>query len=104
MTKQEFAELYAGKINSQTIANAVTNEIEAHLEMYREDGLEDCPNYEDLEMILNDIQNAKSFPFQLTLHTTAEDLYQNCIIENIEDLFSGGRMYEELRGGQNGIM
>ena len=90
-------ELYGGKINSQKIADAVTNEIEAHLEMYREDGLEDCPNYEDLEMILDDIQNAESFPFQLTLHTTAEDLYQNCIIENIEDLFSSGRMYQELK-------
>ena len=89
-------ELYNGKINSQTIANAVANEIEAHLEMYREDGLEDCPNYEDLEMILNEIQAAESFPLQLTLHTTAEDLYQNCIVENIEDLFSNGRMYEEL--------
>lgn len=81
-----FKDLYNGKINSSEIAEVVITEIENHLELYREDGLEDSPNYEDLENVLDQLSNAKSFPFQLQLHTTAEDLYQNCIIENIEDI------------------
>ena len=47
-----FKDLYNGKINSSAIAEVVITEIENHLELYREDGLEDSPDYEDLENVL----------------------------------------------------
>ena len=80
-----FKELYNSKINTQQIADVVINEIEMQLELYIEDNMQDTPNFEDLESILHQVKDAKSFPVQLELHTTAADLYKNNIIENIED-------------------
>ena len=82
-----FEELYKGKINSQQICKKIITEIENQLELYRDDGWEDTPNYEDLEFVLNlllDVVNKSAkFPFQLDLHTSAADLYKDNIIENI---------------------
>ena len=47
-----FKELYNGKINTQQIADVVINEIEMQLELYIEDNMQDTPNFEDLENIL----------------------------------------------------
>tara|TARA_R100001510_G_C7460102_1_gene81004 strand:- start:98 stop:373 length:276 start_codon:yes stop_codon:yes gene_type:complete len=80
-----FKELYNGKVNTQQIADVVINEIEMQLELYIEDNMQDTPNFEDLENILHQVKDAKFFPVQLELHTTAADLYKNNIIENIED-------------------
>ena len=59
-------------------------------ELYRDDGLEDTPNYEDLEFVLNllldVVDKSAKFPFQLDLHTSAKDLYKDNIIENMEDI------------------
>ena len=85
-----FQELYNGKINSKEICQVIITEIENQLELYREDGWEDTPNYEDLEFVLNlllDVVNkSEKFPFQLDLNTSAKDLYKDNIIENIEDI------------------
>lgn len=85
-----FQELYNGKINSKEICQVIITEIENQLELYRDDGWEDTPNYEDLEFVLNlllDVVNkSEKFPFQLDLHTSAKDLYKDNIIENIEDI------------------
>ena len=89
-TKMYFEELYKGKINSQQICKKIITEIENQLELYRDDGWEDTPNYEDLEFVLNlllDVVNKSAkFPFQLDLHTSANDLYKDNIIENMEDI------------------
>ena len=85
-----FQELYNGKINSKEICQVIITEIENQLELYRDDGWEDTPNYEDLEFVLNElldiVNKSEKFPYQLELHTAAKDLYQNNIIENIEDI------------------
>ena len=93
-----FQELYNGKINSKEICQVIITEIENQLELYRDDGWEDTPNYEDLEFVLNlllDVVNKSAkFPFQLDLHTSAKDLYQNNIIENIEDIAFRNHFYK----------
>ena len=85
-----FQELYNGKINSKEICQVIITEIENQLELYRDDGWEDTPNYEDLEFVLNElldiVNKSAKFPYQLELHTTAKDLYKDNIIENIEDI------------------
>ena len=93
-----FEELYKGKINSQQICKKIITEIENQLELYRDDGWEDTPNYEDLEFVLNlllDVVNKSAkFPFQLDLHTSANDLYKDNIIENMEDIAFRNYFYE----------
>ena len=80
-----FKKLYNGIIDNEKIAEMVILEIDMQSEVWRNDGLEDTPNYEDLQMIRGDLMNMPEYPYQLKLHTTAEDLYKHNIIENIED-------------------
>ena len=93
-----FQELYNGKINSKEICQVIITEIESQLELYRDDGWEDTPNYEDLEFVLNElldiVNKSAKFPYQLELHTAAKDLYQNNIIENIEDIAFRNHFYK----------
>ncbi len=80
-----FKKLYNGIIDNEKIAEMVILEIDMQSEGLYRNGLEDTPNYEDLQMIRGDLINIPEYPYQLKLHTSAEDLYKHNIIENIED-------------------
>lgn len=57
----------------QRIIEALENMLDSFLEETEIDF--ETPLEEDCHMILQDLQAAESFPINLELHTTAEDLY-----------------------------
>ncbi len=89
-----FWELYKGWIVNQKVADRVATEISGQLEVMRDDGEEGTPNCEDLEMIRGEVEAIKEFPYFLHLHTTAEDLYRNNVVANIEDVAWRHAFYE----------
>jgi len=85
---RNYKELHKGIVSNQNDADRIILEIEKEIENYAEDGLEDCPNAEDLSVTLDDLQQAvknKSFPITLEFVNFGRDLYES-IIENIKDL------------------
>ena len=72
----------------QEDAERIILELEVTIENYEDDDLGDCPNVEDLSVVLDDLQTAvknKSFPITLEFVNFGRDLYE-AVIENIEDL------------------
>jgi len=85
---RNYKELHKGIVSNSDDAERIILEIENQIEAYAEDGLEDCPNVEDLSVTLDDLQTAvknKSFPITLEFVNFGRDLYE-AVIENIEDL------------------
>tara|TARA_X000001388_G_scaffold29164_1_gene20662 strand:- start:1075 stop:1335 length:261 start_codon:yes stop_codon:yes gene_type:complete len=83
---RNYKELHKGIVSNSDDAERIILEIENQIEAYAEDGLEDCPNVEDLSVTLDDLQTAvknKSFPITLEFVNFGRDLYES-VIENIE--------------------
>lgn len=85
---RNYKELHKGIVSSQEDAERIILELEVTIENYEDDDLGDCPNVEDLSVVLDDLQTAvknKSFPITLEFVNFGRDLYE-AVIENIEDL------------------
>jgi len=84
---RNYKELHKGIVSNSDDAERIILEIENQIEAYAEDGLEDCPNVEDLSVTLDDLQTAvknKSFPITLEFVNFGRDLYET-IIETLAD-------------------
>lgn len=82
--------LNAGFLPDAKTTRLTLDNVENKLLDMADDGMIDTPDYEDLEMISNDLKEAISvneFPVQLRLHTTAEDIYKNKIIDDLADTY-----------------
>jgi len=89
MTFEKFIkDLYKGIIHNKETIDLLMCEIDNKQQNMRDDGEDQTPNYEDLDVIYYDLVSIKkfnSYPNQLSLHTSAEDIYKFNIVENIED-------------------
>tara|TARA_R100000458_G_C8155555_1_gene161630 strand:- start:273 stop:539 length:267 start_codon:yes stop_codon:yes gene_type:complete len=80
--------IYKGLVSNLEDAKRIVTQIESEIEDYTEEGLEDCPNVEDLSVVLSDLEVAienNSFPIQLEFVNFGLDLYRQ-VLETIEDL------------------
>ena len=77
-----FNQLKNNIIQDQKVANFVMGEVSGYMDNLADDGLVDSPNYEDWDMLFEDIKAIKSFP-----HTMPHppSLYQDILIENLWD-------------------
>lgn len=90
MTFEKFIkDLYKGIIHNKETIDVLMCEIDNKQQNMRDDGEDQTPDYEDLDVIYYDLVDIKkhgnAYPYQLKLHTTAEDIYKFNIVENIED-------------------
>lgn len=85
-----FDKLNAGFLPDAKTTKLTLDNIESKLLDMADDGMISTPDYEDLEMIgedLKDLISKNEFPSKLELHTTAEDIYKNKIIDDLADIY-----------------
>lgn len=90
--------LYAGIVPDKKTAELIQDNIDNIQQNMRDDGLINTPDYEDLDVAFNDLEkivNNDQFPAKMELHTSAEDLYKNNVIENIDSNYRGDEEFLE---------
>jgi len=90
--------LYAGIVPDKKTAEMIQDNIDNIQQNMRDDGLINTPDYEDLDVAFDDlgkIIDGDQFPAKIELHTSAEDLYKNNVIENIDSNYRGDEAFLE---------
>ena len=85
-----FAKLNDGFLPDAKTTQLTLDNVENKLLDMADDGFINTPDYEDLEMISDDLKQVISkneFPSKLELHTSAEDNYKNKIIDDLADIY-----------------
>ena len=73
-------------IQDKKVANFLMGEVSGYMDNLADDGLIESPNYEDWDVLFEDIKAIKSFPYTMP-HPPS--LYQDILVENFaEDLES----------------
>lgn len=90
--------LYAGIVPDKNTAEMIQDNISNIQNNMADDGLIDSPDYEDLQVAYDDLAQIvkdNKFPTKIELHTSANDLYKNNVIENIESNYKGDEEFLE---------
>jgi hypothetical protein len=90
--------LYAGIVPDKNTAEMIQDNISNIQNNMADDGLKDSPDYEDLQVAYDDLAQIvkdNKFPAKIELHTSANDLYKNNVIENIESNYKGDEEFLE---------
>ena len=93
MTFKEFIyELDKGVIHNKETVDLLICTIDSIQQNYKDDGLDQSPDYEDMDVIYNDLLDIKKnniYPMELSLYTSANEIYKTIIVEHIEDSWKG---------------
>ena len=76
-----FNQLKNNIIQDQKVANFVMGEVSGYMDNLADDGLIYSPNYEDWNILLNDLKTVNVFPHTMPYPPS---LYQDILIENLE--------------------
>lgn len=85
-----YEKLNAGFLPDAKTTRLTLDNVENKLLDMVDDGMIDTPDYDDLEMISNALKDSLSqntFPDSLSLQTTAKNIYQNKIIDDLADTY-----------------
>ena len=83
-----FNQLKNNIIQDKKVANFLMGEVSGYMDNLADDGLIESPNYEDWDVLFEDIKAIKSFPYTMP-HPPS--LYQDILIENLVGEFESSR-------------